>query len=68
MLIILLGSIIAFSIVNELAIIPDRKEGDIVYRVANTEPAQQAGVVNVETLSAQRFNTFFSQAYHSSRL
>lgn len=66
MLIILLGSIIAFSIVNELAIIPDRKEGDLVYRVANTEPAQQDVVVNVEPLSAQRFNNVVRQAYDYS--
>ena len=66
MLIILLGSIIAFAIVNELAIIPDRKEGDIVYRVANTEPAQQDVVINVEPLSAQRFNNVVRQAYDYS--
>ena len=66
MLIILLGSIIAFSIVNELAIIPDRKEGDIVYRVANSEPAQQDVVVNVEPLSVQRFNNVVRQAYDYS--
>ena len=66
MLIILLGSIIAFSIVNELAIIPDRKAGDIVYRVANTEPAQQDVVINVEPLSAQRFNNVVRQAYDYS--
>jgi predicted double-glycine peptidase len=65
-LIILLGSIIAFSIVNELAIIPDRNEGDLVYRVANTEPAQQDVVVNVEPLSAQRFNNVVRQAYDYS--
>jgi len=65
-LIILLGSIIAFSIVNELAIIPDRKEGDIVYRVANTEPGQQDVVVNVEPLAVQRFNNVVRQAYDYS--
>jgi hypothetical protein len=65
-LIILLGSIIAFSIVNELAIIPDRKEGDIVYRVANTEPAQQDVVINVEPLSTQRFNNVVRQAFDYS--
>lgn len=66
MLIILLGSIIAFSIVNELAIIPDRKEGDIVYRVANTEPAQQDVIVNVEPLAVQRFNNVVRQAFDYS--
>lgn len=66
MLIILLGSIIAFSIVNELAIIPDRKEGDLVYRVANTEPAQQDVVVNVEPLAVQRFNNVVRQAFDYS--
>ena len=66
MLIILLGSIIAFSIVNELAIIPDRKEGDLVYRVANTEPAQQDVVINVEPLAVQRFNNVVRQAFDYS--
>ena len=66
MLIILLGSIIAFSIVNELAIVPDRKDGDLIYRVANTEPAQQDVVVNVEPLAVQRFTNVVRQAYDYS--
>ena len=66
MLIILLGSIIAFSIVNELAIVPDRQDGDIVYRVANTEPAQQDVFINVEPLAVQRFNNVVRQAYDYS--
>ena len=66
MLIILLGSIIAFSIVHELAIVPDRQDGDIVYRVANTEPAQQDVFVNVEPLAVQRFNNVVRQAYDYS--
>ena len=66
MLIILLGSIIAFSIVNELAIVPDRNDGDLIYRVANTEPAQQDVVVNVEPLAVQRFNNVVRQAYDYS--
>jgi predicted double-glycine peptidase len=65
-LIILLGSIIMFSIVNELVIVSDRKEGDIVYRVANTEPAQQDVVVNVEPLATQRFNNVVRQAFDYS--
>jgi predicted double-glycine peptidase len=65
-LIILLGSIIAFSIINELAIAPDRQEGDIIYRVANTEPAQQDVFVNVEPLAVQRFNNVVRQAFDYS--
>ncbi|MEH6447261.1 MAG: C39 family peptidase [Oleispira sp.] len=66
MLIILLGSIIAFSIVNELAIVSDRADGDIVYRVANTEVAQQDVFINVEPLSTQRFNNVVRQAFDYS--
>ncbi|MFT4765134.1 MAG: putative double-glycine peptidase [Oleispira sp.] len=66
MLIILLGSIIAFSIVNELAIVSDRQDGDIVYRVANTEPAQQDVFINVEPLATQRFNNVVRQAFDYS--
>jgi predicted double-glycine peptidase len=65
-LIILLGSIIAFSIVNELAIVSDRQDGDIVYRVANTEPAQQDVFINVEPLATQRFNNVVRQAFDYS--
>jgi predicted double-glycine peptidase len=65
-LIILLGSIIAFSIVNELAIVSDRQDGDIVYRVANTEPAQQDVFINVEPLAIQRFNNVVRQAFDYS--
>lgn len=66
MLIILLGSVIAFSIVSELAIVPDRKEGDLVYRVANTESAQEDVVVNVEPLQVQKFHNVVRQAYDYS--
>ena len=66
MLIILLGSIIAFSMVNDLAIVPDRQDGDLVYRVANSEPGQQDVVVNVEPLAVQRFNNVVRQAFDYS--
>ena len=66
MLIILLGSIIAFSIVNELAIVPDRKDGDLVYRVAAQDVNQRDEVVNVEPLSVQKFNNVVRQAYDYS--
>lgn len=66
MFIILLGSIIAFSIVNELAIVPDRDQGDLVYRVANSEVGQRDEVVNVEPLSSQKFNNVVRQAYDYS--
>jgi predicted double-glycine peptidase len=66
LLIILLGSIIAFSIINELTIVPDRQKGDLVYRVANTEPAQQDVFVNVEPLAVQRFNNVVRQAFDYS--
>ena len=52
--------------VNELAIVPDRKDGDMVYRVANTEPAQQDVVINVEPLAVQRFSNVVRQAYDYS--
>jgi predicted double-glycine peptidase len=65
-LIILIGSIIAFSIISELSIVSDRQEGDIVYRVANTEPAQQDVFVNVEPLAVQRFNNVVRQAFDYS--
>jgi len=65
-LIILLGSIIAFSIVNELAIVPDRKDGDLVYRVAAQDVNQRDEVVNVESLSVQKFNNVVRQAYDYS--
>ena len=45
---------------------PDRQDGDIVYRVANTEPAQQDVFVNVEPLAVQRFNNVVRQAYDYS--
>ena len=50
MFIILLGSIIAFAMVNEVAIVPDRKPGDTVVRVAVQEHYQYDTVVNVEPL------------------
>ena len=66
MLIILLGSIIAFSIVNELAIVPDRKDGDMVYRVAAQDVNQRDEIVNVEPLSVHKFNNVVRQAYDYS--
>lgn len=52
--------------VNEFAIVPDRNNGDLVYRVANTEPGQQDVVVNVEPLAVQRFQNVVRQAYDYS--
>lgn len=52
--------------VHELAIVNDRQQGDIVYRVAVDEPYQYDQVVNVEPLSVQKFKNVVHQAYDYS--
>src|SRR5690606_15112226 len=64
--IILLGSIIAFAMVNEVAIVPDRKPGDTVVRVAVQEHYQYDTVVNVEPLVVQKFRNVVRQQYDYS--
>lgn len=66
MFIILLGSIIAFAMVNEVAIVPDRKPGDTVVRVAVQEHYQYDTVVNVEPLVVQKFRNVVRQQYDYS--
>jgi len=64
--VILLGSIITFALVNGLSIVPEREQGDTVYRVAVNEPYQQDVIVNVEPLAVQKFNNVVRQAYDYS--
>lgn len=52
--------------VHELAIVNDRQQGDIVYRVAVNEPYQYDQVVNVEPLAVQKFKNVVHQAYDYS--
>ncbi|WP_225671275.1 C39 family peptidase [Thalassolituus marinus] len=66
MFIILLGSIIGFAMVHELAIVNDRQQGDTFYRVAVNEPFQQDQLVNVEPLNVQKFRNVVRQAYDYS--
>ena len=66
MFIILLGSIIGFAMVHELAIVNDRQPGDMVYRVAVNEAYQYDQVVNVEPLAVQKFRNVVRQAYDYS--
>ncbi|MCB2387585.1 C39 family peptidase [Thalassolituus alkanivorans] len=66
MFIILLGSIIGFAMVHELAIVNDRQQGDAFVRVAVNEPYQYDQLVNVEPLSVKKFNNIVRQAYDYS--
>ncbi|WP_419810770.1 C39 family peptidase [Bacterioplanoides sp.] len=66
MFIILLGSIIAFAMVNEFSIVPDREQGDTYIRVAVGQDGQHDQLVNVEPLSVQKFNNVVRQAYDYS--
>ena len=66
MFVILLGSIIAFAMVNEFAIVPDRNQGDTFVRVAVGQDGQYDQVVNVEPLAVQKFNNVVRQAYDYS--
>lgn len=66
MFIILLGSIIGFAMVHELAIVNDRQQGDAFVRVAVNEPYQYDQLVNVEPLSVKKFKNVVRQAYDYS--
>lgn len=66
MFIILLGSIIAFAMVNEFSIVSDREQGDTYYRVAVGQDGQYDQLANVEPLSVQKFNNVVRQAYDYS--
>lgn len=52
--------------VHELAIVNDRQQGDIVYRVAVNEPYQYDQVINVEPLAVQKFKNVVRQSYDYS--
>ena len=66
MFIILLGSMIAFAMVHEATIVPERKPGDTVVRVAVQEHYQYDTVVNVEPLDVQKFRNVVRQQYDYS--
>lgn len=66
MLIILLGSIVAFTMVKEVGIIPDRKPGDTAIRHAVGQPYQYDTVVNVEPLVVQKNRNVVRQQYDYS--
>lgn len=66
MLIILLGSILAFTMVKEVSIIPDRKPGDTTIRHAVGESYQYDTVVNVEPLVVQKNRNVVRQQYDYS--
>lgn len=66
MFLILLGSIVGFSLFSNLGQVPDRQPGDTVIRIAVDEDYQEDRVVNVEPLSAARFKNVVRQAYDYS--
>lgn len=66
MFVILLGSLVAFAMVNELAIVPDRQQGDTFVRVAVNADYQYDQRFNVEPLSVRKFNNVVRQAYDYS--
>ena len=66
MFIILLGSIIAFAMVNEFSIVTDREQGDTYVRVAVGQDGQHDQLVNVEPLVVQKFNNVVRQQYDYS--
>tara|TARA_B100001250_G_scaffold122525_1_gene104045 strand:+ start:296 stop:1216 length:921 start_codon:yes stop_codon:yes gene_type:complete len=63
---ILLGSIVGFSLFSHLGQVQDRQPGDTVVRIAVAEDFQEDRVVNVEPLAAQRFKNVVRQAYDYS--
>lgn len=66
MLIILLGSVIAFTMVKDVALITDRKPGDTAIRHAVGESYQYDKVVNVEPLAVQKNRNVVRQQYDYS--
>ncbi len=65
-LIILLGSIVAFTMVKEIGIITDRKPGDTTIRHAVGESYQYDTVINVEPLVVQKNRNVVRQQYDYS--
>lgn len=66
MLIILLGSIVAFTIVSEIGLVPDRKPGDTVVRLDVGESYQLDQVFNVEPAVVQKNRNVVRQQYDYS--
>ncbi len=66
MLVILLGAIVTFTMVHEIAIVEDRKQGDIVYSQNINESFREDVVVRVEPLKSKQFRNVVRQAYDYS--
>lgn len=66
MFIILLGSIVAFTLVNEIGLVPDRKPGDTVVRFNVGEDFVEDKVVNVEPIVVQQNRNVVRQQYDYS--
>ena len=66
MFVILLGSIIGFAMINELAIVNDRQQGDTVIRYDVNQAFQSDQIVNVEPLAVQKFQNVVRQQYDYS--
>lgn len=66
MFIILLGSIVLFTMANEIGLVPDRKPGDTVIRIAAGEEYQYDKFVNVEPSVVQKNRNVVRQQYDYS--
>lgn len=66
MFVILLGAIVAFTMVHEIAIVEDRKQGDTLYSQNINESFEENTFVNVEPLQAQKFRNVVRQTYDYS--
>lgn len=66
MFVILLGSIIGFAMIHELAIVNDRQQGDTVIRYDVNQAFQSDQIVNVEPLAVQKFQNVVRQQYDYS--
>lgn len=66
MFVILLGAIVTFTMVHEIAIVEDRKQGDLVYSQNIHESFQETVVENVEPLKSKQFRNVVRQTYDYS--
>lgn len=66
MFVIILGAIVAFTMVHEIAIVEDRKQGDTIYSQNINEDFEENVVVNVEPLQVKQFNNVVRQTYDYS--
>lgn len=66
MFVIVFGAIIAFTMVHEIAIVEDRKQGDTVYSQNINESFEENVVVNVKPLQTRKFNNVVRQTYDYS--